>query len=235
MNLPTFRLVATAVAALLLPVAQGFAQSDAPKAPADVPAPNVKRGAPAQAPNKPRVQVPMDQALLLARATLLALNDANRSGNYTVLRDLGSPEFQARNSAADLGIVFSEMRKSGLSLFSVLLLSPQLSAAPELDNDGRLRVSGFVPMRPQQVKFDLLYEQAGGQWKLLNLGISTTPPEQQEPQSQAPAAQQAKPEARNAPAARQPAPAKPVASKSPPPAKSSPAAVPAEEGPRKAE
>lgn len=233
MNFPTFRLAAAAVAALLLPVVQGFAQSDAPKAPPDVPATAVKPSAPAQAPNKPRVQVPMDQALLLARATLLALNDANRSGNYTVLRDLGSPEFQARNSAADLGIVFSEMRKSGLSLFSVLLLSPQLSAAPELDNDGRLRVSGFVPMRPQQVKFDLLYEQAGGQWKLLNLGISTTPPEQQQQQAQpqAPVAQQAKPEARNAPAAKQPAPAKAVTRIPPPASKSSPV----EEGQRKSD
>ena len=35
----------------------------------------------------------------------------------------------------------------------------------------------------QQVKFDLVYEQSGGQWKLLNLGISTS-------QEQAKASQQ---------------------------------------------
>jgi hypothetical protein len=32
----------------------------------------------------------------------LTLNDANRSGNYTVLRDLAAPDFQGRNTAADL-------------------------------------------------------------------------------------------------------------------------------------
>jgi len=164
-------LVSIASLLALLPTAS-VAQSDAAKqGPAPLPKPAAAPAA--QAPGKARVQVPMDQALLLARTTLLTLNDANRSGNYTVLRDLGSPEFQARNTAADLGLVFAEMRKSNLSLFSVLLLTPQLTSAPELDNEGRLRVAGFIPMRPQQVKFDLVYEQSGGQWKLLNLGIST--------------------------------------------------------------
>lgn len=174
----------------------------------------------------------MDQALLLARTTLLTLNDANRSGNYTVLRDLGSPEFQARNTAADLGLVFAEMRKSGLSLFSVLLLTPQLTSAPELDNDGRLRVSGFVPMRPQQVKFDLVYEQSGGQWKLLNLGISTA---QEQPKTSEQAPSPAQPPAPVQPVsdskaqARQPAPAR-QAPKSPPASSVWPTAPPVQEG-----
>jgi hypothetical protein len=45
--------------------------------------------------------VSVEQALYLIRSTLLTLNDANRSGNYTVLRDLATPDFQARNTAAD--------------------------------------------------------------------------------------------------------------------------------------
>jgi hypothetical protein len=39
--------------------------------------------------------------LILIRQTLLALDQANKTGNYTVLRDLGSPDFQA-NTAAGL-------------------------------------------------------------------------------------------------------------------------------------
>ena len=135
------------------------------------------------------MQVPIDQALLLVRTTLLALNDANRSGNYTVLRDLASPTFQAHNTAADLGIVFAEMRKSNLSLLGLLLLSPQLTSTPEVfDGDGRLRLTGYVPIRPQQITFDLMFEQSAGLWKLLNINIST-------PQDQAstPAQQQPKP------------------------------------------
>ena len=40
--------------------------------------------------------------LILVRTSLLALDQANKTGNYTVLRDLGAPGFQA-NSAARLG------------------------------------------------------------------------------------------------------------------------------------
>src|SRR5262245_26287516 len=43
----------------------------------------------------------------LVRSALLTLNDANRCGNYTVLRDLAAPDFQARNTAADLARIFA--------------------------------------------------------------------------------------------------------------------------------
>ena len=55
--------------------------------------------------------VSLDQALYLIRSTLLTLNDANRTGNYTVLRDLASPDFQAKNSAADLSEIFTDLRR----------------------------------------------------------------------------------------------------------------------------
>jgi hypothetical protein len=182
---------ATLAAALLLFVVSPsttVAQSEEQKPVASPsPSPVAPPSAPtAQKSHKPTVQVPIDQALLLVRTTLLALNDANRSGNYTVLRDLASPTFQARNTAADLGIVFAEMRKNNLSLLGLLLLSPQLASTPELDGDGRLRLSGYVPIRPQQITFDLMFEQSAGQWKLLNISISTpqdqaSTPEQQQP------------------------------------------------------
>src|SRR5262249_39590129 len=71
---------------------------------------------PAPAPPRPAAQqqtmpVSIEQALYLVRSTLLTLNDANLSGNYTVLRDLAAPDFQARNTAADLGQTFSDLRR----------------------------------------------------------------------------------------------------------------------------
>jgi hypothetical protein len=39
--------------------------------------------------------------IILIRETLIALDQANKTGNYTVLRDLGAPAFQA-NSARGL-------------------------------------------------------------------------------------------------------------------------------------
>jgi len=42
---------------------------------------------------------------MLIRTTLIALNHANRTGNYTVLRDLSAPAFARTNHAAE---AFSE-------------------------------------------------------------------------------------------------------------------------------
>jgi len=57
------------------------------------------------------------------RSTLLTLNDANHSGNYTVLHDLAAPDFQAKNSAADLAQSFADLRRRNFDLFAAALLT----------------------------------------------------------------------------------------------------------------
>ena len=93
---------------------------------------------PAPASPRPTAQqqtmpVSIEQALYLVRSTLLTLNDANLSGNYTVLRDLAAPDFQARNTAADLGQTFSDLRRRNFDLYGAALLAPQLTVVPALD------------------------------------------------------------------------------------------------------
>lgn len=119
------------------------------------------------------LQVAPEQILYLIRSTLLTLNDANRSGNYAVLRDLASPDFQANNSAADLAIAFTDLRSRKFDLFGVALLAPQLGAAPTIDTDGRLRLSGVFPTRPLQISFDLMFVVHAEQWKLLGIAVAT--------------------------------------------------------------
>jgi hypothetical protein len=140
---------------------------------------------PAAAPQQPQFPVSLEQALYLIRSTLLALNDANRTGNYTVLRDLASPDFQARNSAADLSENFSDLRRRHFDLFSVALAAPQLSAAPALDNNGMLRLTGIFPTRPSQINFDLLFQNTGGQWRLFGISVAT-PQVAAQPQAEPP-------------------------------------------------
>ena len=100
---------------------------------------------------------------------MLTLNDANRSGNYSVLRDLAAPSFQAKNTAADLAQNFTDLRHRNFDMFSVALAAPQLIKAPEVDGNGRLRLSGFFPTRPLQISFDLLFENTSGQWRLFGI------------------------------------------------------------------
>lgn len=154
---------------------------------------------------KPASPASIEQVLYLIRTTLLTLNDANRSGNYTVLRDLAAPDFQARNTAADLSQIFSDLRRRNFDLYGAALLAPQLTAAPAHDSSGKLRLTGFFPTRPLQIGFDLTYQVVGGQWRLFGISIATpeVPSVQAQPSKEAPAAPSPKTD-RSAPAPKRP-------------------------------
>ena len=70
--------------------------------------------------------------LILIRETLLALDQASKTGNYTILRDLGSPDFQA-NSAARLAEIFAQQRHDNVDLSGVAVIDPQLTLLPQIE------------------------------------------------------------------------------------------------------
>ena len=63
----------------------------------------------------------------LVRTTLVALHQANVTGNYTVVRDLSSPGFREKNSAADLARIFAPIRDAKIDLGAVVILDPHVS------------------------------------------------------------------------------------------------------------
>lgn len=123
---------------------------------------------------QPALPVGLDQALYLIRSTLLTLNDANRSGNYTVLRDLAAPGFQAGNTAADLARIFTDLRGRKFDLYQTATMAPQLTSPPHITNNNMLRLTGFFPAKPEQINFDLLFQNVGGQWRLFGISVSTS-------------------------------------------------------------
>ena len=153
---------------------------------------------PPPAAQQQQLPVSLEQALYLIRSTLLTLNDANRTGNYTVLRDLAAPDFQARNTAADLAQIFSDLRRRKFDLFSVALAAPQLTAPPALDGNGMLRLTGTFPTRPLQINFDLMFQNVAGQWRLFGISVATPQVSAQPQPAEAPKA--APPKKRSQPA-----------------------------------
>jgi hypothetical protein len=140
---------------------------------ASAPAPPPVRTAAASKTTQSNTPMSSAQALYLVRSTLLTLNDANRSGNYTVLRDLAAPGFQANNTAADLGQLFADIRRRNFDLFAAALLTPQFTSAPALDAEGRVHLMGFFPTRPLEIGFDLTFQSVAGQWRLFAISVST--------------------------------------------------------------
>jgi hypothetical protein len=121
----------------------------------------------------PPTAIPSPIELLnLIRTTLLALNQANLIGNYTVLRDLGAPDFQRSNNASVLSDTFRDLRVRRIDLSPVATINPKLVREPSLDAKGLLRLTGFFPSRPQQVNFDLAFQLANGRWRPVGISVS---------------------------------------------------------------
>ena len=134
------------------------------------------------------VPIPNDLELSkLVWSTMAAVDSANQAGNYSVLRDLASPQFQALNDAAKLTQVFSNLRASRLDLSSTLLLAPTFTATPRYVQPGILMLKGFFGLRPTAVAFELYYQWVVGRWKLAGVSIAPAPIASQQPSSQAPA------------------------------------------------
>jgi len=124
---------------------------------------------PAQAP-KP-AQIDRNGVLILIRSTLLAVDQANKTGNYTVLRDIGAPGFQS-NTAARLGEIFAKLRNDNLDLSGVAVIDPQLNLLPQIEANGLMHMAGFFPSVPNQVNFDLAFAPVNGQWRLFGISVS---------------------------------------------------------------
>jgi hypothetical protein len=123
----------------------------------------------------PAASVPSDDVLLmLIRSTLIALNQANATGNYTVLREMGAPGLQKANSAARLAEAFANLRHRNLDLSPILLFQPKLYRKPEITSRGMLRVTGFFPTEPERVKFDLLFQLIEGRWRPFGISADTS-------------------------------------------------------------
>lgn len=126
--------------------------------------------APQQQTAKP-ANIDRNGVLMLIRSTLLALDHANKTGNYTVLRDLGAPGFQT-NTAARLAEIFAKQRGDKLDLAGVAVIDPQLSLLPQIEPNGMLHMAGFFPSVPSQVNFELLFAPVEGQWRVFGVSLS---------------------------------------------------------------
>lgn len=124
------------------------------------------------APAKP---LPVDSRhlVILVKTTVIAVNQANLTNNYSVLHALGAPGFQKKNSAKDLEKIFAKLRASKLDFSPVVIYNPNFSRPAQIMPNGMLRLSGYFPTRPLQVQFDLVFQPVNGEWRLF--GVSLQP------------------------------------------------------------
>ncbi|MGA7328175.1 MAG: hypothetical protein WBX25_27725 [Rhodomicrobium sp.] len=179
------RRTALGLLCLVSPLVAVLGQANAQYYAAPAPGAQPEAAAPA-APAAPAI--PNDiHLVLMIRNAVLALNQANWTGNYSVLRDMGTPSFQMTNSSARLAEIFTGIRARKIDLLPILAFNPKLISPPAVQDGQVLRLTGFFPTSPEQVTFDLAFQRDGERWLLAGIAVNTAPAEG--PQALAPQAQ----------------------------------------------
>jgi hypothetical protein len=114
---------------------------------------------------------------MLVKNVLTAVNHGNITGNYTVLRDLGSAGFREKNTAAQLATIFRNLREQKVDLSPILILDPQFTQAPALNQAGQLEVVGFFPTQPLHVRFGLAFQRVEAGWMIHTISIGVVDPQ----------------------------------------------------------
>ncbi|MEM9310273.1 MAG: hypothetical protein AAGA34_02405 [Pseudomonadota bacterium] len=104
-------------------------------------------------------------------STVAAVDHANRSGNYSVLRDISAQAFQINYNPARLTEIFAGLRNSNIDLSTALLVPPTYYEAPQMVREDLFRVKGLFQLRPISITFDMFFQWEQGRWKLAGIDI----------------------------------------------------------------
>ena len=135
--------------------------------------------------------VPVPSELELAKlvwSTMAMVDHANRSGNYSVLRDTSASGFQIQNDPSRLAEIFAPVRALRIDLSNALIVAPVYTGGPTLLQADVFRVQGYFPLRPSPIFFDCYFQWEQGRWKLFGISIQPatmtqpTPPQAQQQQ-----------------------------------------------------
>lgn len=115
-----------------------------------------------------------DVLVMMVRAALTAVNQANFTENYSVLRGMTTPALQTRLSAEQLGRAFVDLRKQNLDLSPALVLAPEFTEMPRLTSAGALMLKGIFPSRPLRINFAIEYLPIDGFWMIDQFSVSAS-------------------------------------------------------------
>lgn len=120
----------------------------------------------AQKPPPPELQE------VLIKSSLMTFNDANVTGNYSVLHAKLSKPFRDQFTPEKLKETFKPFVDAHIDIEVVVAKPPVPAAEAAVDDNGRLALRGYFDTRPSRVHYDLGYIMSEGEWKLIKLNVN---------------------------------------------------------------
>ena len=112
------------------------------------------------------------QAIAITRQILLRIDDALRSGNYTVLRDLAAPSLRDTQTSATLALLLAPLWQRKIELLAAAIVEPKFTRAVVIRDGAEMQLEGYLPTAPQQINFAFALHVVGGAWQLAELKVN---------------------------------------------------------------
>ena len=129
--------------------------------------------APAQADDK--IPAPVFQEILIKNA-LLTFNDANLTGNYTVLHAKLSKPFRDKVTPDSLKQMFKPFVDQKIDIGLIAAMAPVASKDALINAvRGSLELRGYFATKPNRVTYELDFLPSEGEWKLALIDVRIRP------------------------------------------------------------
>lgn len=109
---------------------------------------------------------------VLIKTAILTLNDANLTGNYTVLHARASKPVRDQNTPEKLKQIFKSFVDQRIDMAIIAAKKPIVTKEAEIDKRGALLLRGYFDIEPARVTYTLDFIQSEGKWKVLGLGVN---------------------------------------------------------------
>lgn len=123
--------------------------------------------------NRPAISTENDQRFIftLVKTALVAVNQGNLTGNYTVLRDLGNNQFRQKNTSADLGGIFANFRQTKLDFGVIVEYTPVFYQLPTISEKNTVRATGYFPTTPV-IEFDIVFQLENNRYAINSISVA---------------------------------------------------------------
>jgi len=110
---------------------------------------------------------------VLVKTSLLTFNDANITGNYTVMyAKMGKP-FRDRFSVDDLKQGFKSFAGRHIDLIAAMPIVR--TSEPKIAGNGALVLHGYFDTSPSRLSYELNLAPSDGEWKLIAIDVKIRP------------------------------------------------------------
>ncbi|MGA2565768.1 MAG: hypothetical protein ABSF41_02950 [Pseudolabrys sp.] len=112
---------------------------------------------------------------ILIKTSMLTLNDANLTGNYTVLHAKLAKPFRDQFSPDRLKQAFKSFADQKIDFGLIATKPPVATSESKIDSRGALLLRGYFDTRPSRVLYDLDFLTSEGEWKPVKLNVDVKP------------------------------------------------------------